>query len=274
MGRSSEGFMLLEPKGVYGSLYEVKQFAAGRATMATAKPLRPLDFRTPLWRVHDDDRTDPRRATWSFTHRRKTPILLTMDPAPVRGLVVLNDEPIHWIKGAAPLKLALTPERLRQGKNEVQIAILGDMESVFKDLVAATKFREGVSDLADKAEWAFARWEPPTPAQYDSVTKAAMGSGASRAVWWRATFSTPETDVPMFLDVSGMTKGQVFVNGRNLGRYFSATAGGKAVGPQMRLYIPAPWLSTDGENTLEIFDEHGASPKKCSLVFTSDRALG
>jgi hypothetical protein len=274
LGRAAEGFMLLEPKGVYGSLYEVKVFAAGRASMVTGKPLRPLDFRTPLWRLHDDERTDPRRASWSFTHRKKSPILLTMDPAPVRGLVVLNDAPIHWIKGAAPLKLALTSEMLRQGKNELQIAVLGDMESVFKDLVAATKFREGVTDLSDKAEWAFARWESPTAAQYEPVTKTAMADSAGRAVWWRAVFDTPATDIPMFFDATGLTKGQLFVNGRNLGRYFVATASGRPVGPQLRYYIPAPWLNKDATNTLEIFDEHGAAPKKCSLVFTNERALG
>lgn len=274
MGRAAEGFMLLEPKGVYGTLYEVKQFAAGRATMVNGKPLRPLDFKSPMWRVHDDERTDAKRAAWSFTHRKKSPLLLTMDPAPVRGLVVLNDEPIHWIKGAAPLKLALTSEMLRQGKNELQIAILGDMESVFKDLVAATKFREGVTDLSDKAEWAFARWEPPTAGQYETITKSAMGASAGKAVWWRTSFDTPDTDIPMFFDASGLTKGQLFVNGRNLGRYFVSTPSGKAVGPQRLYYIPAPWLNEEGENSLEIFDEHGAAPKKCSLVFTDDRTLG
>jgi len=273
LGRASEGFMLLEPKGVYGSLYEVKPFAAGRASLVNAKPLRPLDFRTPLWRIHDDERTDPKRATWSFMHRKKTPILLTMDPAPVRGLVVLNDVPIHWIKGAAPLKLALTSELLRQGKNVIQIAVLGDMDAVSKALISATKFREGVTDMSGKAEWAFARWEPPTAGQYEPVTKAAMGASAGRAVWWRTTFDTPDTPIPMFLDANGLTKGQLFVNGRNIGRYFVAASDGKPVGPQRRYYIPAPWLNEDGQNTLEIFDEHGAAPKKCSLVFTSKRAL-
>jgi len=274
LGRASEGFMLLEPKGIYGGVYEVKQFAAGRASLVTAAPLRPLDFRSPLWRVHDDERTDPQRASWSFTHRRKSPILMTMDPAPVRGLVVLNDEPIHWIKGAAPLKLALTPEMLRQGKNELQIAVLGDMESVFKDLVAATKFREGVGDLCEKADWAFARWEPPSPGRYEPVTKSSMSDSSGRAVWWRASFGTPETDVPMYFDANGLTKGQIFVNGRNLGRYFVATADGKSIPPQRLYYVPAPWLNADGENTIEIFDEHGAAPRKCSLLFTDERALG
>ena len=274
LGRASEGFMLLEPKGVYGSLYEVKPFAAGRASMVTDKPLRPLDFRSPLWRIHDDERTDPRRVSWTFMHRKKTPILLTMDPAPVRGLVVLNGEPIHWIKGAAPLKLALTSDILRQGKNELQIAILGDMESMYKDLVAATKLREGVADLSTKSEWAFARWEPPTAGQYEPISKTAMSASAGKAVWWRASFDTPKTDYPMFLDATGLTKGQLFVNGRNLGRYFVSTADGKAIGPQRLFYVPAPWLNEDGNNLLEIFDEHGAAPKKCSMVFTKDRTLG
>ena len=36
--------------------------------------------------------------------------------------------------------------------------------------------------------------------------------------------STAETDAPLMLDVAGMTKGQIYINNRHLGRYFVATA--------------------------------------------------
>jgi beta-galactosidase GanA len=49
-----------------------------------------------------------------------------------------------------------------------------------------------------------------------------------------------------FLDVSKWKKGVVWVNGHNLGRYWD-------IGPQRRLFVPAPWLKT-GRNEVIIFD--------------------
>ncbi|KAH9399001.1 Beta-galactosidase-1-like protein 2 [Tyrophagus putrescentiae] len=53
-------------------------------------------------------------------------------------------------------------------------------------------------------------------------------------------------DTYIFLE--GWTKGNVFVNGFNIGRYWK-------VGPQQTLYIPGPLLKT-GDNTVEIFELH------------------
>ena len=55
-----------------------------------------------------------------------------------------------------------------------------------------------------------------------------------------------------FLDVSGWKKGVVWVNGYHLGRYWN-------VGPQQRLYLPAPWLKK-GRNEVIIFDPEMTSP--------------
>ena len=43
-----------------------------------------------------------------------------------------------------------------------------------------------------------------------------------------------------FVDIRNFTKGYVFVNGRNLGRYWN-------VGPQRTLYIPGVWLKEENE---------------------------
>jgi beta-galactosidase len=51
-----------------------------------------------------------------------------------------------------------------------------------------------------------------------------------------------------YIDVSRWTKGVVWVNGHNLGRYWE-------IGPQRRLYCPAPWLKP-GQNEILIFDLH------------------
>ncbi|MBN3753085.1 beta-galactosidase [Paraburkholderia sp. Tr-20389] len=62
----------------------------------------------------------------------------------------------------------------------------------------------------------------------------------------------------VYLDMSEWTKGIVWVNGRNLGRYWH-------IGPQMRLYCPAPWLKP-GDNTVLIFDLHQTEAKPVSLA--------
>ena len=56
-----------------------------------------------------------------------------------------------------------------------------------------------------------------------------------------------------FIDVSNYTKGIVWVNGHNLGRFWN-------IGPQKRLYCPASWLKS-GVNEMLIFDLHETGPK-------------
>ncbi|KAI9537213.1 hypothetical protein NQZ68_027247 [Dissostichus eleginoides] len=50
-----------------------------------------------------------------------------------------------------------------------------------------------------------------------------------------------------FIKLPGWGKGVVFINGRNLGRYWS-------IGPQQTLYVPGPWLHR-GNNQVTVFEE-------------------
>ncbi|CAL4069324.1 unnamed protein product, partial [Meganyctiphanes norvegica] len=67
------------------------------------------------------------------------------------------------------------------------------------------------------------------------------------------------SDPPMdtFVDMRAWNKGVVFVNGFNLGRYWST-------GPQKTLYLPAPLL-TPGYNEIMIFEQYEAADE---IVFT------
>ena len=56
-----------------------------------------------------------------------------------------------------------------------------------------------------------------------------------------------------YLDLSGYQKGYVWVNGHNLGRYWN-------IGPQQRLYCPAPWLRR-GANEVLVLDLLQTEPK-------------
>ncbi|XP_029963511.1 beta-galactosidase-1-like protein 2 isoform X1 [Salarias fasciatus] len=56
-----------------------------------------------------------------------------------------------------------------------------------------------------------------------------------------------------FIKLPGWSKGVVFINGRNLGRYWN-------VGPQQTLYVPGPWLHR-GDNQVIVFEEQETDGK-------------
>jgi beta-galactosidase len=57
-----------------------------------------------------------------------------------------------------------------------------------------------------------------------------------------------------FLDTSQLGKGEVWINGQPLGRFWN-------VGPQKALYLPGPWLKP-GRNTVVVFDLQGEPGRK------------
>jgi beta-galactosidase len=75
----------------------------------------------------------------------------------------------------------------------------------------------------------------------------------------RLTASEP---ADTYLDTSAVHKGEVWVNQRPLGRFWS-------IGPQHALYLPAPWLK-QGANEIVFFDLLGDSSE---LLKTSDKAI-
>ena len=78
----------------------------------------------------------------------------------------------------------------------------------------------------------------------------------------KATLNLGETPSDTYLDMSEWGKGVVFVNGKNLGRYWS-------IGPQKTLYLPAPWLKV-GENNIIVFEEKKIAS---AIKFASDPKL-
>ncbi|XP_071327801.1 beta-galactosidase-1-like protein 2 [Trachinotus anak] len=56
-----------------------------------------------------------------------------------------------------------------------------------------------------------------------------------------------------FIKLPGWIKGVIFINGKNLGRYWS-------IGPQQTLYVPGPWLRR-GDNQVIVFEEQETDGK-------------
>jgi beta-galactosidase len=74
-----------------------------------------------------------------------------------------------------------------------------------------------------------------------------------RPTFYSGSFELKETG-DTFLDMRSWGKGIVFVNGHNLGRYWS-------VGPQQTLYLPGCWLKT-GKNKIIIFEQKPSKQMK------------
>lgn len=102
--------------------------------------------------------------------------------------------------------------------------------------------------------------------------------------WHKAHFDAPEGDEPLALDLQSMGKGQVWVNGQSIGRYWMTFAKGNCNScdysgtyrppkcqsgcgqPTQRWYhVPRSWLKPNG-NLLVIFEELGGDVSKISLV--------
>ncbi|PQM40159.1 beta-galactosidase isoform X1 [Prunus yedoensis var. nudiflora] len=103
--------------------------------------------------------------------------------------------------------------------------------------------------------------------------------------WYKATFDAPSGNDPLALDMVSMGKGQIWINGRSIGRHWPAyTAHGacrdcyyagtynenkcrtKCGEPSQRWYhVPRGWLNPSG-NLLVVFEEWGGEPTKIALV--------
>lgn len=87
------------------------------------------------------------------------------------------------------------------------------------------------------------------PLPLDDLSPLKFDGGARGApAFFRGTFDVSQTH-DTFLDMRGFGKGVLFVNGRNLGRYWSA-------GPQDALYVPGAWLRP-GVNEVIVFETAG-----------------
>lgn len=264
LGRFSGGASLGEGKGLFGDVLEVSPIKAGKAKLAAGAPIDVLGFRAPLWEISEGDATSPERLTWTLAHRRKSAVVVQVPSPPSGALLVLNDKPIAYLDRSGPQQVYIAEEQLTRGNNVVQLALVGnpDIEEELEELATSVHFFDVEGSITAGAEMSYAKWEQPGPTMFAPAKGNAKGHTPA---WWRAPLSVDRTDQPLFLELPGMTKGQVYINGRHLCRYFVATGDGRAVPGQERYAVPPSWLKPGEPNDLVLFDEHGGNPAKVRL---------
>lgn len=77
-------------------------------------------------------------------------------------------------------------------------------------------------------------------------------------MFYKGTFRA-STDADCFVDTTGFSKGLVYVNGFNLGRYW-------AIGPQVTLYVPKGILKE--ENEIVVLEEEGTTRDSVQMIDT------
>lgn len=118
--------------------------------------------------------------------------------------------------------------------------------------------RKGITDRVTLNGMTLMNWQVfglPMTEQYIQQLKATGGSTERPGQFLKGTFKLPRVG-DTYIDVSSLRKGVIWVNGHNLGRYWE-------IGPQERLYCPAPWLKK-GVNEIVVFDMHLTVPASVS----------
>ena len=271
-GRFAEGNDVGRRKGWHGHLYEVRPLRTTRGKVIDAEPVDPFSIRQFILGQSKGRMTSHRQAVWTFTYRKKNPVLFDIVNVRAPGLFLLNDKPLAWFAGElgeTNMRLLVEPpdaEQFKRGSNELRFAPDGAFEHGAEEMIKGLHVYETVENLTRPSTWGFARWEPPAEDAFGPADHPRQIKG--RPCWWRTTFHSRETVVPSWFSAEGLSKGQVFLNGIELGRYFTSTLTGAKVGPQTRLHMPPPWIRHGVENELIVFDEHGFDPSKTAIEYS------
>lgn len=111
--------------------------------------------------------------------------------------------------------------------------------------------RKGITDRVTLNGMTLMNWQTylvPMDEKFVAAIKPAIQKEISNerlCNFFTGSFFLNETG-DTYIDMSKYSKGVVFINGRNLGRYWN-------IGPQQKLYCPASWLNK-GKNEVVVFD--------------------
>ena len=115
--------------------------------------------------------------------------------------------------------------------------------------------RKGITDRVTLNGMTLMDWDVfnlPMESRFLSSLKFVVGAPPETpGAFFRGSFDLQELG-DTYVDMSLWKKGVLWVNGKNLGRYWE-------IGPQKRLFLPAPFLKK-GKNDIIIFDLHQTRP--------------
>jgi hypothetical protein len=250
LGRFNFGPRLGDMKGLYGSVYDARPLPTKGFKLKPAEdfPRRIVPRQhshllgelggTPVW-----------SADLTIPLTKVTPIHVSFRDVPHHVAVFCNGRTTAFIpkvdRNFADVTLAA---ELKKGKNCLQLFLWGNVQP---NVLDGARFHVLGEQVGQDGKWSFRAWSPQ-PAPHSRV------HGKRLPAWFAAKFPRPVGEEPLFVRIGGARKGQLFLNGHNVGRFWG-------VGPQTWYYLPSCWLVE--KNELLLFEEHGAAPGKSALEF-------
>lgn len=204
-------------------------------------------------------------------------------------------QPLHFVQGYNELALLSETVGLQNYG-----AFLEKDGAGFRGQIKLTGFKNGEIDLSNSL-WRYqvglkgesAELYAPDKQKIADWTDLELDSQPSVFAWYKTTFDAPEGEDPVALDLGSMGKGQAWVNGHNIGRYWSLVAPKTGcpsscnyrgaydenkcttncgMPTQSWYHIPRDWLQPSN-NLLVIFEETGGNPLKISLMVHSTKTI-
>jgi len=258
LGRFSFRPTLGEHKGLYGHVYDAKPLPARKPKLGRLEGLNKRIIprqhshltsaleASPLW-----------AADLEFTLRTVAPIHLRFADVPHHVAVLCNERMVElfpWMGSGGNFGDVTLGAELVRGRNTIRLLIWGDLGPETLERFQLHLLSENISA---GATWSWRAWEMPVPGGHVV--------GKDQPAWYVTQFRHDGSTVPLFLHIIGAKKGQIFLNGHNIGRFWT-------VGPQQHYYLPSCWLAQ--ENELLIFEELGYIPANSSLVYRPDGPYG
>ena len=243
MGHSSEG-RAKERKGILGPVVvDSKSRNIGPAQRLTVDEAPTENFEFKTYRANNPGQFGG--WAWTVVGTPNERLLLTLREVPQYAWIRVNGEIIGEHGGNFSLvngfsfKEFILPPRNASSPIRIELLLYGGELANPEQHVFLFSF----PDQTGLVDWHFKAWENPR-------LEAVPTPGSP--VWWRCDLPKPDLPGPVFLHLVGLSKGQAYLNGRPVGRYWH-------IGPQKTLYLPEPWW--EAHNVLEIFDEEGRNPE-------------
>lgn len=257
LGRPTAGDLLGRASGLPGPIVAVEPLKGVKA--AAKRPFAANPFALGAFRFgrHLDETVPGDAATFAFTHKRKTAILLSVPAGGATASVLVNGKPAARIGAGEPAiaSIVVEPARFEGPKpGAVEIAIVPDEEldaGALAAIVRKTRLFECLEPLGGEPRWAFASWMPPVRG-FPPVA----GKGNGQPTWTRGIVAFASKPESAELDLGIALDGSVLVNGQPAIRTAAADSSP----------IPVPGdLLVDGDNLVEVFTRDGAVPKSIAL---------
>jgi len=253
LGRVCYGPHLGERKGLYGHVFDAK---AMRPRTFKLKPAEGFSRRVVprmfAYLLGELDASPVWQATAEFTLTKVTPVHLSFSDLPHHLAVMCNNRTAGFFPASGSPRSSFGEVtlggELKKGRNTVSLLLWGD---VGKQVLSKFTFHMLRESLTDQSAWSVRPWRIPEPQKRTTGRKG-------YPAWYAARFRWTPTSVPLFVRIAGAKKGQLFLNNRPVGRFWT-------MGPQEWYYLPESWL--EPTNELLLFEEHGLAPRNCRLQF-------